>query len=476
MLSPNGRCRAFDADGDGYVRSEGCAVFYLKPLEQAEADGDPIHAVIVNSGVNSDGRTNGITMPSIDGQSALLKSVYDEVGIDVNEIDYIEAHGTGTAVGDPIETGAIGETLAKLRSHKHVLPIGSVKTNVGHMETASGMAGLIKVVLSLKHRAVPGNLHFNTPNPNIDFDGLNIRVVDEMMEFPESEKPLLMGINSFGFGGTNAHVIIEEYRDTRSRDVEVPEDIEPPPLFLSAASSTALKAQATQYADFLRENSAWYYDIAYQLAHKKAHLKKGLAIKSKSVSGMIRALKSYAEGEDGSGSTTIIAQTLVEKNVQLAFIYSGNGSQWLGMGRELYANDPFFAEKVKEVDELLSAYVDYSVIDELHAEEAEARFHLTEVAQPALFAIQVGITLWLEDQGIKPKAVAGHSVGEVSAAWASGALTLKQAARVIVERSAAQGLTRGTGRMAAMGCGPEEAAQILQENGLDLTLEVAWYQ
>lgn len=475
MLSPTGRCKAFDASGDGYVRSEGCAVFYLKPLEQAEKDGDRIHAVIVNSGVNSDGRTNGITMPSINGQSALLKSVYDEAGIDVNEIDYIEAHGTGTAVGDPIETGAIGETLAKLRSHKHVLPIGSVKTNVGHMETASGMAGLIKAVLCLKHRAVPANLHFDTPNPNIDFDGLNIQVVDEHMEFPESEKPLIMGINSFGFGGTNAHVIIEEYREPRSRDVEVPEDIDLPPLFLSAASTEALKAQATQYADFLRQNSAWYYDIAYQLAHKHAHLNNGLAVKSKSVSGMIRALRAFADGEDsGSGSSApAIAQTLIEKNAKIAFIYSGNGSQWLGMGRELYAQDSFFAEKLKEVDELLSAYVDYSIIDELHAEESESRLHLTEIAQPALFAIQVGITLWMEDQGIKPKAVAGHSVGEVSAAWASGALTLKQAVRVIIERSAAQGLTRGTGRMAAMGCGPEETLEILKEHALDTSIELA---
>lgn len=470
MLSPTGRCRAFDADGDGYVRSEGCAVFYLKPLEQAEQDGDRIHAVIVNSGVNSDGRTNGITMPSVNGQSALLKSVYEEVGIDVNEIDYIEAHGTGTAVGDPIETSAIGETLAQLRSHKHVLPIGSVKTNIGHMETASGMAGLIKAVLSLKNRAVPGNLHFKNPNPNIDFDGLNIRVVDEMMAFPDSEKPLIAGINSFGFGGTNAHVVIEEYREPQSRDIEVPEDIDPPPLFLSAASPNALKAQATQYADFLRENSAWYYDIAYQLAHKRAHLNNGLAVKSKSVSGMIRALRAFAEGEDNCPA---VSQTLVEKNARVAFIYSGNGSQWLGMGRDLYAKDPFFSEKLQEVDELLSTYVDYSIIDELHAEESESRLHLTEIAQPALFAIQVGITLWLEDQGIKPKAVAGHSVGEVSAAWAAGALTLKQAVRVIVERSAAQGMTRGTGRMAAMGCGPDEVVQILKDHGLDQNLELA---
>ncbi len=470
MLSPNGRCRAFDADGNGYVRSEGCSVLYLKPLEQAEKDGDRIHAVIVNTGVNSDGRTNGITMPSFDGQSALLKKVYEDADINVNEIDYIEAHGTGTSVGDPIEATAIGETLAKLRSHKHFLPIGSVKTNVGHMETASGMAGIVKTILCLKHRAVPANLHFDTPNPNIDFDGLNIRVVDEFSNFAESEKPLIAGVNSFGFGGANSHVILEEYRDTRERSEEIPEDIDIPPLFLSAACPAALKQMAEQYADFLRTNSAWYYDIAYQLAHKRAHLNNGLAVKAKSVSGLIRALRSYIEGAENS---PVVTQTLVNKQASLAFIYSGNGSQWLGMGRELYAADSFFAERLREVDSLLSEHVDYSIIEELHAEPENSRFHLTEIAQPALFAVQVGITEWLADQGVKPKAVAGHSVGEVTAAWAAGALSLKQAVHVIVERSAAQGMTRGTGRMAAMGLSLEDTESLIAELGLSNQVEIA---
>ncbi len=471
MLSEQGRCRAFDADGDGYVRSEGCAVFYLKPLDQAENDGDRIHAVIVNTAVNSDGRTKGITMPSRNAQSALLRQVYAEAGIDVNDIDYIEAHGTGTAVGDPIEASAIGETLAKLRSHKHVLPIGSVKTNIGHMETASGMAGLIKTVLCLKHRAVPANLHFDRPNPDIDFDGLNICVVDEYLELsPDADRPLIAGVNSFGFGGTNSHVVIEEYRDETERYSEIPEDMEPPPLFLSAASQGALKAVARNYADFLKSNSAWYYDIAYQLAHKRAHLSNGLAVKAKSVSAIIRSLRTFAEDESDSNSVT---QTLAEKNAEVAFIYSGNGSQWLGMGRQLYAQDPRFAEHLQEVDKLLSTHVDYSLVEELHAEESDSRLHLTEVAQPALFAIQVGVTEWLGDQGLKPKAVAGHSVGEVTAAWVSGALTLKQAVRVIVERSTAQGLTRGTGRMAALGADPDRTRQLMHRLGLETSLEIA---
>ncbi|MFX4228210.1 MAG: beta-ketoacyl synthase N-terminal-like domain-containing protein [Porticoccaceae bacterium] len=470
MLSPNGRCRAFDAAGDGYVRSEGCAVLYLKPLEQAEKDGDRIHAVIVNTGVNSDGRTNGITMPSFAGQSALLKKIYEDADINVNEIDYIEAHGTGTSVGDPIEATAIGETLAKLRSHKHFLPIGSVKTNLGHMETASGMAGMVKTILCLKHRAVPPNLHFENPNPNIDFDGLNISVVDQLSEFPESEKALIAGVNSFGFGGANSHVILEEYRDTRERSTEIPEEIETPPLFLSAACPVALKQMAEQYADFLRTNSAWYYDIAYQLAHKHAHLNNGLAVKAKSVSGLIRALRGYIEGAENS---PVVTQTLVKKNAALAFIYSGNGSQWLGMGRQLYAADALFAEKLEDVDRLLSEHVNYSIIDEMHAEPESSKFHLTEIAQPALFAIQVGITEWLSAKGIKPKAVAGHSVGEVTAAWAAGALSLKQAVQVIVERSAAQGMTRGTGRMAALGLSREDSLDMIKELRLGDQVEIA---
>ena len=220
MLSPTGRCRAFDASGDGYVRAEGGAVLYLKALSQARRDLDPIHAVIVGTAVNSDGRTNGLSMPSAEAQASLLRGAYSLTGISPEELVYVEAHGTGTAVGDPLEAAAIGNSLGKCRNGR-ALPIGSVKTNVGHLEPASGMAGLLKGVLALEHRAIPASLHFDTPNPNIPFEELNLLVVSEYTELPANGAPLVIGVNAFGFGGTNAHVVLREH-PRRERKVKAP--------------------------------------------------------------------------------------------------------------------------------------------------------------------------------------------------------------------------------------------------------------
>ena len=246
MLSPQGRCQTFDADGDGYVRAEGAAIFFLKPLAQAEADGDPIQAVIVASGINCDGHTNGITVPSSEQQGQLLQTVYARAGIDANQLTYLEAHGTGTMVGDPLETHALGKVLGQTRTKP--LPIGSAKTNVGHLETASGMAGLVKVVLSLQHRAIPASLHVKNLNPRIDFAGLNLQPITEFTPIAETAEPLLMGVNSFGFGGANAHVVVQSYSKPVTSSASLTTEIFPP-LVLSAKTETALQAQAQQYAD-----------------------------------------------------------------------------------------------------------------------------------------------------------------------------------------------------------------------------------
>ena len=275
MLSPRGRCRAFDASGDGYVRAEGSAVLFLKPLEAAEADGDPIHAVIVDTGINCDGRTNGITLPSSEGQASLLASIYSRAGVNPDDLSYIEAHGTGTAVGDPLEAAALAKVLGRPRNKP--LLIGSAKTNLGHLETASGMAGLLKVILSLKNKAIPPSLHFETPNPNIDFEADKLSVVTSLTPLDDSEKPLLMGVNSFGFGGANAHVIVEEYKthDSITKQsktakqstvkIDVRKSKTKVPLFLSAQSDNALRAMAGQYRDLLHQDGVEYDDVAYLL-------------------------------------------------------------------------------------------------------------------------------------------------------------------------------------------------------------------
>jgi acyl transferase domain-containing protein/NADPH:quinone reductase-like Zn-dependent oxidoreductase/acyl carrier protein/NADP-dependent 3-hydroxy acid dehydrogenase YdfG len=460
MLSADGRCKAFDATGDGYVRAEGSAVLLLKPLEKALADGDTIQAVILGSGVNADGaRKSGITIPSREGQVELMRGVLAQSGLHPHDVDFIEAHGTGTAVGDPVEASAIGTVYG--RGRHAPLPIGSVKTNLGHLESASGMAGLVKAVLVLRHHLVPPSLHCSAPNPHIDFAALNIELVTATRVLASrSDKPLVAGVNSFGFGGANAHVLLREYR--REHDAESsPHGSALPPLFLSARTEPALRGMAGRYAAFLRGTpQAELYDVAYSAACGRDRLEKRLALVATSPTDAAAELARYAHGEC---SSSLLVEDALPESGSVAFVYSGNGAQWLGMGRTLLEGSPRFAEILSEIDTGIRALAGFSVREELLADEPDTRLDDTVVAQPALFAIQVAVTVLLAEYGIKPAAVAGHSVGEVAAAWASGALTLDQAIRVIVFRSAAQGATRGSGTMAAVSLSREAAAKVVSE-------------
>lgn len=459
MLSPSGRCRAFDAAGDGYVRAEGGAVVFLKPLAQARRDGDPIHALILGSAVNSDGRTRGLSMPNPDAQEALLASAYADAGVDPRELAYVEAHGTGTAAGDPQEARAIGRVLARERDASDPLPIGSVKTNLGHLEPASGMAGLIKAVLALRHRAIPASLHFRTPNPDIPFADLNVKVASEHAALPENGAPAILGVNSFGFGGTNAHVVLKEHRApalrpgaARRRGVM--------PLFLSARSPAALSELAGRYRDFLLASGApSAREIARNAARRRQHHEHRLAVFGRDAVELAGRLEAFAT--EGRGIDRVSGRAVAQP-ARLAFVFSGNGSQWPGMGRRLLAEDRHFRRRVGEVDALVRAESGISVIEELKARPEVSRLHLTEVAQPALFALQVGLLESLERRGLRPDAVLGHSVGEVAAAWAAGAFDLEQAVGVIHARSSAQASTRGRGRMAALGLSPGRAIQAIR--------------
>ena len=483
MLSPRGRCSAFDATGDGYVRSEGSAVLFLKPLEDAERDGDPIHAVIVDTAINSDGKTNGITLPSSDGQAALLETIYNRANIKPDDLSYIEAHGTGTAVGDPLEAGALARVLGKPR--KQLLPIGSAKTNLGHLETASGMAGLLKVILSLKHKAIPASLHFNEPNPNIDFEGDKLSVVTSYTELDKTNKPYLMGINSFGFGGANAHAIIEEYTGefTHNNQSLVKEKVTSnqkvnSPLFLSAKSDAALREMAGDYRDLIQDKTLDFNQLAYANFQQRQSFKHGLAIHGEELKDITECLHSFSQGELHSGTVVGTKVDLISKEntdkeadkkqfAKLALVFSGNGSQWQGMGRELLAKSPLFLSTVNEINQILNDYEEISLLDEFNASEEDSRLHLTEIAQPMLFAFQVGILSILREHGLQASAVVGHSVGEVAAAWASGALDLKEAVKVIYYRSHAQAKTAGGGRMAAAAMSKENVALLIED--LDLT-------
>ncbi len=465
MLSDDGRCKAFDASGNGYVRAEGGAVLLLKPLAQAMTDGDVIKAVILATGVNADGaRKTGITIPSRDGQAELMRNVLAKTNLSAQGIDFVEAHGTGTMVGDPIETAAIGAVYGQGRETP--LPIGSVKANLGHMEAASGMAGLVKAILALQHRALPPQLHLETPNPHIDFVGLNLQPVTEYRPLGK-ETSLVAGVNSFGFGGANAHVLLREYRHDEEK-AYTPEAL--PPLFLSARSDAALQTLASRYAERLKNSSpADYYDIAHAAAHRRDRLEKRIALYASTTDEVLEKLAVYAQG--GAPDGLVLEEQLPQSGC-VAFVYSGNGAQWIGMGLRLMAESPAFADILAELDARMQPIADFSLLAVLQATGEASRLDDTVVAQPLLFAIQVAITRLLKAQGIEPQAVAGHSVGEVAAAWACGALDLDAAIRVIVARSRAQGETRGTGRMAAVGLSVEAMQAVMAELGeaLDITI------
>lgn len=460
MLSANGRCRSFDAAGDGYVRSEGGAVLLLKPYARALADGDEIQAVILASGVNTDGaRKTGITIPSSEAQAELMCQVLARSGLSAADVDFIEAHGTGTIVGDPVEARAIGQVYGQNRNAP--LPIGSVKANLGHLEAASGMAGLVKTVLALKNQALPAALHLQTPNPHIDFHGLNLTLCREYTALPTpSGRPLVAGVNSFGFGGANAHVLLQAHPaiSTQNRTAE---QLSMPPLFLSARTDAALRDLARRYATSLEQASIpTYYALAHAAAWRRERLQKRLVLHPETAEAAVGLLQQFAE--EGAAPQVFVEDALPQGG-GVAFVYTGNGSQWLGMGRTLVRESPRFASLLNELDAAMQPCTGFSLLEELHATEADSRLDDTTVAQPLLFALQVAVTQLLWEAGIVPDAVTGHSVGEVAAAWAAGILDLQQAIRVICTRSQVQAQTRGSGRMAAVGMSASAIRELIAE-------------
>ncbi len=473
MLSEKGRCQVFDAAGDGYVRSEGGGLFLLKDYELAVADGDPICAVVAGSAVNTDGSKAGLTIPNPQAQIQLLSRAYQRAGIAPDQIDYIEAHGTGTAVGDPIETRAIGAALGQGRQTP--LPIGSVKSNLGHLETASGVAGLIKAIYSLKHRCVPATISMKTPNPKILFDDWNIRVLTENYPLP-SEGLLTIGVNSFGFGGANAHVILQSPEEPRlpvveSTSVSPSEPGHLLPLFLSAADESALPAVAAKLLSHLQQHPEQsFYDIAYSARYRREQHRCGAVLLAADAPQACTALEGFLEADGDSPSAAASDNSVAVVSGQRlscvagpVFVYSGNGCQWHSMGKGLLQSSAVFRAAVERVDQYFQALADFSLVEELLGNNGSGRFGRTEIAQPALFALQVGITELLRAQGVQPVAVTGHSVGEVAAAWACGALSLEDAVRVIYHRSRHQGLTQGQGQMTAVGVGAEEIQALLAD-------------
>ncbi|SFW85032.1 phthiocerol/phenolphthiocerol synthesis type-I polyketide synthase D [Amycolatopsis australiensis] len=451
VLAADGRCKPFDAGADGIARGEGCGVAVLKPLRAARRAGDRVLAVIRGSAVNSDGRSNGLTAPNPAAQKALLHEAYAAAGVDPSSVDYVEAHGTGTPLGDPLEAGALRAVLG--REPERPLLLGSVKSNLGHLEGAAGMAGLLKVVLAMTHRRLPPSLHFRAPNPHIDFTGL--RVVTEATEWPRYAGVARAGVSAFGFGGTNAHVVVEEWPAAGFP----PRAAGGPQVFaLSGRSEEVLRARAGELADWLAVSDVPLGAVASTLAHGRDHSRVRGAVVGDGREEVVAGLRELAAGHGlvgeageetagrglrgagaalgraadggspGGRETVVAAEGRASADPGVVFVFSGYGSPWPGMGRRLLESEPAFRAAVEALDPVF------------HAETGVPLSELREpadlaAAQLALFGMQLALAGLWRANGVTPAAVLGHSMGEVAAAVVAGALDVADGLRVMATRA-----------------------------------------
>ncbi len=457
FLSKHGRCKTFDSDAGGYVRAEGGGVVVLKPLEKAIADGDRIYALINGSGVNQDGQTNGITVPSKDSQKALIRKVYAQGGVESKDIDYVEAHGTGTPIGDPIEFGALSEVLAENRDPNNKLFVGSVKSNIGHMEAGAGIAGLIKTTLCLHNNQVPPNLHFNNPNPAINYDNSILKVPTKMEQLP-LDKVSYASVNSFGYGGTNAHVLLKQYNEEENKPETTTRKTDSFVFPIATKSKASLKQRAADYRKYIQENGDDFDQVLSNVLHRRSFHSDRLAVYANSKDDLIEKLEAFEEDILVKGVAYGVAPA---KKPKIAYVYTGMGPQWWKMGREMMETEPVFREAVEECDRHFIPISGWSIIEEMQKPEETSKIKETNIAQTANFVVQVGLTRLLEHYGMSPDAVVGHSVGEVTSLYISGAMTLDDALMVSYHRSRLQHQTSGKGGMLAVGLGEDELTEIL---------------
>ncbi|MBL0387093.1 type I polyketide synthase [Tumebacillus sp. ITR2] len=462
MLSPTGRSKTFDDSANGYVRGEGAGVVVLKPFEQALADGDDIYALIRGTACNQDGHSEGLTVPSGDAQQELVREALARAGVQPHEIQYLEAHGTGTPVGDPIEANALGTVLQEGRSADRPCYIASVKTNFGHTEAAAGVAGLIKTALCLKNGEIPAHLHLQNVNPKIDFDAMKMVVPLTHTAWPDTHGlPRLAGVNSFGFGGTNAHAVLQDAESAIAarQPVEHSEVTKPVLVPLTARNEKAVAAFASKIQDHLEKTDVSLTDLGYTLTNHRALHGSRLAVVASSKQELIDKLATFQAGESAPGLT--IGSVPHGGAPKMAFVYTGMGPQWWAMGHQLLQQEPIFRAVAEQIDAKFKALSGWSLLDEMLKSEEESRMIETEVAQPANFLIQVALTSLYRSWGIKPDAIIGHSAGEVASAYEAGSMTLDEAVRVIYHRSRLQQKTTGQGRLVAIGLPAEQAKQAM---------------
>jgi acyl transferase domain-containing protein/acyl carrier protein len=459
MLSPDARCKFADAGANGYVRSEGAGVVLLKPCAQAVADGDPIYALIRGTAVNNDGHSSGLLVaPSSRGQEVMLRDAYRSAGVRPGQVQYMEAHGTGTSVGDPVELEALGSVLSIDRPPDRPCLIGSVKTNIGHTEAASGIAGLIKVALCLKHRLVPPSLHVRELNPRIPWNDLPLVVARELQPWPPGPGPALAGVNSFGVTGTNAHIVLQEAPAAEVARGAEAEDHRSRLLPLSARSPAALAAVAGAWRDRWRSAEASLPDLTYTAAVRRTHHEHRVAVVGRSTAELADGLDAFARGEP---RPNVFASRATSAAPRVVFVFPGQGSQWLGMGRQVLQREPTFRAALDACDRAVREESGFSVLEELAADASRSRLDEIDVIQPTLFSIQVALAALWRSWGIEPAAMVGHSMGEVAAAHVAGVLGLEDAARVICRRSRLLRRARGRGAMAVVDLSLAQAGEAI---------------
>ncbi|MFF3411819.1 type I polyketide synthase, partial [Streptomyces sp. NPDC002742] len=441
-LSPDGRCFTFDARANGYVRGEGGGIVVLKPLARAVADGDPVYCVIRGSAVNNDGGGDGLTVPLQAGQEQVLRLAYERAGIDPAHVGYVELHGTGTKVGDPVEAAALGAVLGAGRERGRPLRVGSAKTNVGHLEGAAGITGLLKAALSLSHRELPASLNFETPNPAIPLNRLNLRVQTEHTSWESQEdRPLHAGVSSFGMGGTNCHIVLAEHRATAATAAaEVAEagtSAAPTPWPLSARTASGLRAQAAALLAHAEAHPGLVLpDAGWSLATGRTAFEHRAVVVGEDRDDFLRALRELSTGGIDAALTTGRTDRTGARG-ELAFLFSGQGSQRAGMGRELAEAVPAFATELDEVCAHLDPLLPRPLREVMFAPEGTeeaAELDRTLYTQTSLFALEVALFRLLESWGITPGVLVGHSIGELAAAHVAGVLSLADACALVAAR------------------------------------------
>jgi len=468
-LSPDGRCYTFDARANGYVRGEGGGMIVLKPLARALADGDPIYCVVRGGAVNNDGATVGLTVPSAAAQEEVLRFAYERAGLDPADVQYVELHGTGTALGDPTEAAALGAALGAGRAADAPLLVGSAKTNIGHLEGAAGIAGLLKAVLSIARRELPASLNFETPNPRIPLAELGLRVRTELGPWPDGEAPLVAGVSSFGMGGTNCHVVLAQApRPTRRRPSARPtrRAVGPVPYLVSARSTAALRAQAgllAEFADGSAPESAGRrpdaLDLAFSLATTRSVFDHRAVLLPEEPGDPAAALTALAGGES---SAAVVEGRAGDGRV--AFLFSGQGSQRAGAGRELYDAYPVFATALDDVCAELDGLLDRPLRELMFAADGTPEAALldqTSYTQPALFAVQTALCRLAGSWDLRPDLLVGHSIGELAAAHVAGVLSLADACTLVAARGRLMQAVTAHGAMASLRATEDEARTLL---------------